>query len=922
MAKIPEFTAKAPRLPALAVDNDTGAAQALASVAAASSQLAGRLGKIARDRAVTAAREKGAADAANVSMPGVDFAFQPGTPGKRPSRGQVNAPAGIRDVIVAAAQRHGVDPAALMKMAELESSFNPNAKNPSSSAGGLFQFVDSTAAQYGLANRYDPAQAADAAARLARDNAAHLQKVLGRKPTAAELYLAHQQGAGGAGKLLANPNARAADIVGSDAVRLNGGRANMTAGEFAGLWLAKAGGPVAAQPGKVSVSLTGARGALPRAQPGTLVGDAYNEAATAVYANRLESSMRAQMDAIALEHEGKPAEMQAALDPLRAGFTEGLPPILRAKMLASFDATSLSLQRQAMQKARSNLDEELKASSEGLIDTQTTNILRLAAKAGTDKQADQALTQELAGLNQTIDNAPGMTPLARERLKRATANDVYAARILSGFDGLATPAERAAYAEQVQTEWQNGEGLAQNLDADAFHKVNSELARRVQQDATAASKQATAIGNAFNEQTRILKKGLPVTEAQRSTLRKAVAETGDEQLAARADFFDQLASWQSAHLAARPEAIEQQMVQLQRRMQQEGATEATLDTLDVMEGLHKAMKAGLRDDPLTWAARAGVTDVAPLDFSDSQRLTASLSERANDAQAVAEHYGIQPRYFTANEADAIKRQFEENPLAMPSLLSGLEAGLGNAMPDAMREVSQSAPVLAHMAGLIAATGNESVATEVATMLDTRRQEGYKSALPSQGKMSQVFAAATGAALAGLPRTAAAARETAALIFEKRALARGVDPANAADPLDPAHELLTEAIDAALGATMRDGQKFGGLTMVNGRQTVAPPDMPAADLDTRLSKLTDGQLANQMAIAGGDHRISARDIRNGYLEMVAPGRYRVALQDPATGDPQYVPAPAELGTGGYFILDMEQLVRDQGELGSGFFGYFR
>lgn len=127
----------------------------------------------------------------------------------------------------------------LRRTAQIESAMNPNAKNPRSSAGGLFQFIDSTARQYGLTNRYDAGQATDAASRLARDNASQLRRTLGREPTGAELYLAHQQGGRGASRLLGNPNAPASSIVGSAAVRLNGGSTNMTAGEFAGLWINK-----------------------------------------------------------------------------------------------------------------------------------------------------------------------------------------------------------------------------------------------------------------------------------------------------------------------------------------------------------------------------------------------------------------------------------------------------------------------------------------------------------------------------------------------------------------------------------------------------------------------------------------------------------------------------------------------------------
>lgn len=150
------------------------------------------------------------------------------------------APQKIVQTIEKASQAYGVDPDKLLTLADLESGFNPNAQNPSSSAGGLFQFIDDTAAQYGLANKFDPGASSMAAAALTRDNDQKLEAALGHPPTAGETYLAHQQGVAGAIKLLSNPNAPAENIVGAAAVRQNGGRLGMSAGQFANLWMSKA----------------------------------------------------------------------------------------------------------------------------------------------------------------------------------------------------------------------------------------------------------------------------------------------------------------------------------------------------------------------------------------------------------------------------------------------------------------------------------------------------------------------------------------------------------------------------------------------------------------------------------------------------------------------------------------------------------
>ncbi|MCW6510960.1 transglycosylase SLT domain-containing protein [Lichenifustis flavocetrariae] len=153
---------------------------------------------------------------------------------------------GLQGLFTSAAQNYSLPPGYLPRLAAIESSFNQNAVSPTGAAGP-YQFTKGTAAQYGLADPTNWADSTDAAARLTADNAASLTQALGRTPTAGELYLAHQQGAAGAAKLLANPTARAGDVVGDKAVRVNGGDPNMTAGQFAGMWMSKFGdpGPVA-----------------------------------------------------------------------------------------------------------------------------------------------------------------------------------------------------------------------------------------------------------------------------------------------------------------------------------------------------------------------------------------------------------------------------------------------------------------------------------------------------------------------------------------------------------------------------------------------------------------------------------------------------------------------------------------------------
>jgi len=144
----------------------------------------------------------------------------------------------------------GFDPQAyLARTRQIESGGRDNAVS-STGAAGPFQFTLGTAARYGLSpqDRFNFEKSQAAALRLAMDNAAHLRKVLGRDPTSAEVYLAHQQGAAGAGALLSHPGmpaSQALSLAGlsparaAQAIAVNGGNPNAPASAFAGKWLSK-----------------------------------------------------------------------------------------------------------------------------------------------------------------------------------------------------------------------------------------------------------------------------------------------------------------------------------------------------------------------------------------------------------------------------------------------------------------------------------------------------------------------------------------------------------------------------------------------------------------------------------------------------------------------------------------------------------
>ena len=157
----------------------------------------------------------------------------------------------IEAVVRQAAEATGVDFGYLLRTAKRESALNPAAKARTSSAAGLFQFVEQTwlgvvkkhGAKHGYGQfadmisrgadgrlrvsgpearkavldlRFNAKAASVMAGELASDHAAYLKGRIGREPNGGELYVAHFLGPAGSAKLIEaaerNPGASAASL--------------------------------------------------------------------------------------------------------------------------------------------------------------------------------------------------------------------------------------------------------------------------------------------------------------------------------------------------------------------------------------------------------------------------------------------------------------------------------------------------------------------------------------------------------------------------------------------------------------------------------------------------------------------------------------------------------------------------------------
>lgn len=61
----------------------------------------------------------------------------------------------IKKYIILESDKHGINPVTALRIANCESGFDRTAKNPSSTAAGIYQFLDSTWNNYCIGNKLD-----------------------------------------------------------------------------------------------------------------------------------------------------------------------------------------------------------------------------------------------------------------------------------------------------------------------------------------------------------------------------------------------------------------------------------------------------------------------------------------------------------------------------------------------------------------------------------------------------------------------------------------------------------------------------------------------------------------------------------------------------------------------------------------------
>ena len=281
------------------------------------------------------------------------------------------------------------------------------------------------------------------------------------------------------------------------------------------------------------------------------------------------------------------------------------------------------------------------------------------------------------------------------------------------------------------------------------------------------------------------------------------------------------------------------------------------------------MQSELSKDPLAFSMNRGLTDsnnnkieLNQLNLTgDSVELSASIKERINYSNIVANRYNIEPKFFTEQEKNSLVETLRTADRATQMyLLGGIVDGGGQNAPDMLAEISGSSPEFAGIGALVNA-GNMSVASSALSGFEAL-SSGFKPLDFTATNTDRPFNALTSVALRYLPNSSEISRTVATAIY--------ADIARFEDTFS--ESLWNQAINQSLGGSVKAGESFGGIQEVRGQKTLVPSNLTPDIIEAALKNIT----PESLAFASGGQIVDAGLVKDisGMGMFVADSNYTI------------------------------------------------
>jgi len=642
----------------------------------------------------------------------------------------------------------------------------------------------------------------------------------------------------------------------------------------------------------------------------TIRGEAYDRAGLQVAETRMRQEIEADFGAAYQKLSSNPDELFRVLEGKARTWLSNAPEELRPGLQLLMQGKRLEFGRDIARQQAARIAAEQRAALETELGEGLKAIHQRAFALGLDEEADAVLANDLGQLARSLSRTDVtgkrlVSPEAAAKAMSTAREQVATARLLGAFERLPSLDAKQRFLEELDQDFANSRGLAQEYDLQGFRAVRGTLEADLRASRAEASVMNRGLRQEVASVTRVLEKGYAVPPDQLAGLKARILEAGERAPELQADLAaaEDLLQLQVELRQLRPDEIDTVARAMRSQVGQTGANEHQVARIELAEKLADEARKELKADPLGWAERVGLIAVAPLDFSSEEGTAASLKARVAQADEVAARYGETAQYLRPDEARQLGALMTEGGGQTLMLAGAVASAVPEHAERIMGEVGRDAPAVALLGSLVASAGPTGVARDAADGLALKRTEGFKALAPTKQQIAQPKSDAIGNALTALPRTEAAAVAIANAAYEIRARRLGLTGFD--------EDLWSQGLREALGEHEVAGETYGGIFYQDrnwfgfgtGAPAVVPPDVKRDRFGELLDTIRPEDLVDPFDVgpsAADGTPLSLATLRRARLVTVGPSRYWLALGD-LQDDPQFV-----MHGGRPFVLDLGAL----------------
>lgn len=667
----------------------------------------------------------------------------------------------------------------------------------------------------------------------------------------------------------------------------------------------------------------------PKGDP-SLRGQAFDGAALRSHAQMLDGEIRKDLATLFDATQHDPLAFEKGSAEIYRNRIANLPPEIQPALAAAYERQTFTYTRDLSRRQQELVSKQEAASVNALMAERTTDFGRMAYTLGLDPEADERLSAEsedilaklleygpkeafsYGGRDFKADASRGglLDPDAIGKQMQALGDEAALNRFKGAFDRTKGLAGQQKFLADFQEDWAAGEGVAKAIDTRTAEVLGNWMEGRIregmaEQRAAAAAIRAeiSDVKSGLSDYRAGARDGLMPPPGVIETFMARARATGNATIINEVGGFAMLAEFGQQAAKMSPLELQGEINNARGMLGKTGATPDQAALVEMMETTLSGMTTALKNDPLSWAQRAGVVDVAPLAFQADPETGAidvspeSLRARRGAATKVAATYGVPIKPFTDEEAALAKTIEAQGGANMLSLARTIVSEFGSDAPSALAQLSDKAPGLAHLGGLMAQGSDLGVLNAAARGFELLADpKGVSDGIPagvSRDAAGQASAAAMGRAfegpLAELPQLRGEIDRTARAIYVGR---RGLN--STWDPLQYAR-----AQQEAAGATFTNGTSYGGIS--NG--VLVPNWLRSNAIGDVFASLgaTDYELGgyNGAPVDAEGRPVSLATLRKAVPVSVGPGLYELRL--PAEGG-----AAIRTKDDAPYILDLEAL----------------